>query len=76
MANMDRRRLATLVLFLVTVVAWISLELVDILTGGATISSQVYDLAHAYLPFGALVSLVIGALWAHFFWQAGPSNKP
>jgi hypothetical protein len=73
---MDRKRLATLVLAAVTVVAWLALEVWDLFAGGPSISSQIYDLAHAYLPAGALISLVIGALWAHFFWQAGPSDKP
>lgn len=67
--------LATVVLFLATVVAWVGLELFYILTGQPTISAQVAGFFASYPPFGVLVALVTGLLLAHFFWPAGADKR-
>ncbi len=59
----------TLALFLASAAAWIALELYYILSGQATISTQVRTLFRSYPPLGMLAGLAVGLLLAHFFWQ-------
>ena len=63
----------TLVLFLVTVVAWFALEFYFVLNHRASISGRVWALAQRWPPIGMLTGLVVGILLAHFFFsQCGP----
>ena len=63
----------TFVLFLITAGAWLALEFARVLTGRATISGQVWALRTKAPTLGMLLSLIVGAFWAHFFWgQCGP----
>lgn len=63
----------TLILFLVTVVAWFGLEFRRVLTGQQSISGQVWQLHHDWPALGWLGGLAVGTLGAHFFFgQCGP----
>ncbi len=47
----------------------LALEAYGVITRKGTITESVRDAAKAYVPVAAIVSLILGALWAHFFWQ-------
>jgi len=56
--------------------AWIALvaisglilEAYGVMTGKGTITGSVRKAAKAYPPSIGIVSLILGALWAHFYW--------
>lgn len=51
------------------VVSGLVLEVYGVVTGKGTITESVRKAVKVYPPTAALVSLVLGALFAHFFWQ-------
>ena len=57
----------TLILGIITIVAWFALELWRILRGDASISQQVQDLQKQWPTLGMLAGLACGLLLAHFF---------
>lgn len=59
----------TLILFGITVVAWVGLEFWRVLRGDKSISEQVWDLYRIWPPLGMLSGLGVGLLLAHFFWR-------
>ena len=63
----------TLILFVVTVVAWFALEFWRVLRGKQSISGQVWQLGQRWPAFMWLSGLVVGTLGAHFFFgQCAP----
>lgn len=57
----------TLVLFGVTILAWVALQMFYVLNGMPTISQQIWSLYAAWPPLGFLVGLVVGVLLGHWF---------
>ena len=51
------------------VVTGLALEAYGVITGKGTITESVRKAVKEYPPTAALIALVIGSLFAHFFWQ-------
>ena len=57
-----------LIVGILAVLAWASIELYYIVKGQQTISEHVRDLFIKYPPMGMLAGLLTGMLLGHFFW--------
>jgi hypothetical protein len=57
-----------LILFIITLVAWLILQAIRIFSGRLPISAEIQNLFLRYPPFGFLVGLVLGLLLGHWFW--------
>ena len=57
----------TFILFLVSVVAWFSLEFWRVLRGDTSISQQIQGLFRQWPTLGMLGGLTVGLLLGHFF---------
>lgn len=60
----------TLLLSIVTLVAWFALEFFYVLNGQPSISDQIVTLFKQWPTFGMLFALVIGLLLGHWFWRS------
>ena len=65
----DTGNRSVVVLFVLTVLAWIGLEAYFIANGRPTISARVRALYFADPDTGVLTGLVVGLLFAHFFFS-------
>jgi hypothetical protein len=64
----------TLLLFIVTVLAWFALEAWYLLRGQPSISGRIWAANRAWPPLAMFTALVIGLLLGHFFFgQCGPT---
>lgn len=61
--------LLTFVWVALVAITGLALEAYGVITGKGTITESVRKAVKVYPPTAALVSLVLGALFAHFFWQ-------
>lgn len=61
--------LLTLLWVALVAISGLALEAYGVISGRGTITESVRKAVKAYPPTAALVSLVLGALFAHFFWQ-------
>jgi len=59
--------LLTLVLAIVSLVAWTALEFFYVLNGLPSISEQIWRLYAQWPPIGMLSGLIVGLLLGHFF---------
>lgn len=50
------------------VISGLVLEAYGVITGKGTITESVRKAAKAYPPSIGIVSLIVGAIWAHFYW--------
>jgi hypothetical protein len=57
------------ILLLITIVAWVGMEVALILSRNGSISQRIVQFANYYPPIRFLVGLVIGLLCGHLFWQ-------
>jgi hypothetical protein len=63
----------TLILFLITVAAWVALEFWFVFRGQPSISGRIWAANRAWPPLSMFTALVIGLLLGHFFFgQCGP----
>jgi hypothetical protein len=63
----------TLLLFIVTVLAWFALEFWYVLRGEPSISGRIWAANKAWPPLAMFTALIIGLLLGHFFFgQCGP----
>lgn len=60
----------TLILFILTVLAWFGLEFWRVLRGDKSISEQVWDLYARWPALGMFSGLVVGILLGHFFFRS------
>jgi hypothetical protein len=61
----------TLILFVLSLVAWFTLGIARVVTGRKTISAQVRDLDRIWPSVGFLFALVVALLMGHFFLNPG-----
>lgn len=60
--------LLTFVWVALVALSGLALEAYGVITGKGTITGAVRKAAKAYPPSIGIVSLIVGALWAHFYW--------
>jgi hypothetical protein len=59
----------TLILFVVTVIAWFAVEFYLLFAHKPTISTRIIELYTRWPTLGLLVGLVTGLLLGHWFWR-------
>lgn len=57
------------IFFVLVAVGGLALEAYGVITKKGTITESVRKMAKAYPPAVGLIALVVGLLFAHFFWQ-------